>query len=480
MRDSKQDSGVSRRTFLKVGATAAGGVSLAASRAGRPEGRLAAPLRTKNVRVKAAFVYPPTQSLKDAGYYSWPGSGFGAEERQKEYAAALERMGSELGVHIELEPRALDTEADASRFVEDASSTHPDGILLILFKKGHWNRVVQIVETAKLPVVTYAPLGVLLVDHIKPAREKPNLYLINSEEFDAVQDGLRMIRAGAWMKQSRIMNIDGQEEKSVQVPVLGTEIHTLPHQRFYDVYRDTADTDEVRKLARAYRGGAREILEPSDNDILEAARAYVALKMLLLADEADALMMNCLPGLQHPHKHVPPCMAFMTLRDEGIPAGCQSDLNATLSLMLGQYLFNRPGFQQNASMDTVQNLYFGAHCTCPSRMNGPGTRPEPYVLRSHAEAGWGCVPRVLLSKGQDVTMAYYMSSDAPELVVYTGTIVDCPDTPPTGGCRTNIQMTINEVEDVCEVKGMHQAIFYGNHGNDLRAFGQLFGVKVLT
>ncbi|MCC6699092.1 MAG: hypothetical protein IT365_25940 [Candidatus Hydrogenedentes bacterium] len=428
----------------------------------------------------AAFVYPPTQTLKDAGYYSWPGSGFGAEERHKEHAAVLERMGAELGVQIDLEPVAIDTEEDASRFIQKVQSTQPDGIVLILFKKGHWNRITQIVETAKLPVVAYAPLGVLLVDHIRPAREKQNLYLVNSEKFDAVSDGLRMIRAGAWMKQCRIMNIDGQEEKSVRVPVLGTEIHTVTHQRFYDTYRDTGDTDEVLKLARAYRGGAREILEPNDKDILEAARAYVALKTLLAADEADALMMNCLPGLQHPHKHVPPCMAFMTLRDEGIPAGCQSDLNATLSLVLGQYLFNRPGFQQNASMDTVQNLYFGAHCTCPSRMNGPGTRPEPYVLRSHAEAGWGCVPRVLLTEGQDVTLAYYMSSDAPELAVYTGTIVGCPEIPPTGGCRTNIQMTINEVEDVRDVKGMHQAIFYGNHARDLRSFAQLYGVKTLT
>jgi L-fucose isomerase-like protein len=110
-------------------------------------------------------------------------------------------------------------------------------------------------------------------------------------------------------------------------------------------------------------------------------------------------MMDCLPGLRKPHKHPPPCMGFMCLRDEGIPAGCQADLNATLTLMLVQQLFGRPGFQQNSSMETENNHYFGAHCTCPSKLSGRDGPSQPYILMSHAEAGWGCVPRVLWPVG---------------------------------------------------------------------------------
>jgi hypothetical protein len=56
----------------------------------------------------------------------------------------------------------------------------------------------------------------------------------------------------------------------------------------------------------------------------------------------------------------------------------------------------------------------------------------------------------------------------------------CPGIPQTGGCRTNIEMTINEVDDVCDVKGMHQIIFYGNYARQLRIFCQLYGIKVVT
>jgi L-fucose isomerase-like protein len=48
--------------------------------------------------------------------------------------------------------------------------------------------------------------------------------------------------------------------------------------------------------------------------------------------------------------------------------GCESDLDATLTMMLLQELFRKPGFQHNPSFDTENNRYFGAHCTSASRM----------------------------------------------------------------------------------------------------------------
>ena len=50
--------------------------------------------------------------------------------------------------------------------------------------------------------------------------------------------------------------------------------------------------------------------------------------------------------------------------------GCESDLDGTLTMMLLQELFNKPGFLHNSALDTEANHYWGAHCTSPSRMNG--------------------------------------------------------------------------------------------------------------
>jgi hypothetical protein len=474
---------MSRREFLQTVGTTAAGVSVGSSRllaAAEPTAKENGG-KKGTATVRGAFIYPSTESLRQAGYYSWPGSDFNAEGRQKQYMAAIQRMEQDLGMHISMENKHLDDEQSINGFIGDVKQTMPDGLLLIPFKKGHWGHVTRIIEEVKIPTVVLATLGILLVDHINQLRDKPGVYLINSlDNLDAVKDGLKMIKTAHQMKNSRIVDIRGSELKETVVPHLGTQIRTIPLQRFYDEFKRTGATAEVQKLAYAYANNAEDVIQPTKTDVQEAAKTYFVLKLLIEAEKGDAVMMDCLPGLQNPRQHVPPCMGFMSLRDEGIAAGCQSDLNATLTLMLVQQLFDRPGFQQNASMETEKNHYFGAHCTCASKLNGTSLTSEPYILMSHCEAGWGCVPRVLWKTGQDVTMAQYVSGETPQMYIYSGKVVGSPKIPPTGGCRTNIEMTINELDDVCDVKGMHQVIFYGNYAKQLRTFCQLYGIDAAT
>ncbi|UCG46598.1 MAG: hypothetical protein JSU94_13955 [Phycisphaerales bacterium] len=478
--DLQKPSSMSRRGFLQaVGGTAAA-VSLSSARlsAGAPQNK-GAP--GKPATVRCAFLYPPTESLTRVGYYSWPGSSFDAEGRQKQYEAGLRTIEQRLGMKILTDGPVLDQAADVAAFIEQVKESPPDGLLLVLFKKGHWPHVLRIIEQTELPTVILATLGILLVDHINQVRERPGVYLINSlDNLDAVEDGMNMIRTVRWMKDSRILNIAGSQERESTVPHLGTRIRTVPGASFIEQFNSTETDDAVRKLADSYMKDAQQVVEPTKADILDAAKTYFVLKKMIRAENAQAVMMDCLPGLKRPHKHPPPCMGFMSLRDEGIPAGCQADLRATLTLMLVQQLFDRPGFQQNASMETEANHYFGAHCTCPSKLRGTNAAPEPYILMSHAEAGWGCVPRVLWPVGEQVTLAQYVTAETPQMYVYSGKVVGCPPIPATGGCRTNIQMTINEVEDVCRVKGMHQVIFLGNHARQLKAFCRLHRIAVVT
>jgi L-fucose isomerase-like protein len=472
---------MSRRDFLHTLGVTAAGISLsynellAAGSARKPGNR-----QKGMATVRGAFIYPPTESLRKVGYYSWPASTFDAEGRQRQYMSRIKKIERNLGMRILMDAKPLDEPASVTKFISEVKQSKPDGLLLIPFKKGHWKHVTRIIEETKIPTVVLATLGVLLVGHINQLHRKSGVYMISSlENLDAVEYGMKMIRTARWMKEARIVNITGPEAKEENVPVIGTQVRTVPHERFYEEFRRTEATDAVKKLAKAYLKNAKEVVEPSKADILEAAKCYFALKRVIEAERADAIMMNCLPGLKRPHKHVPPCMGFMSLRDEGIPAGCQSDLNATLTLMLVQQLFDRPGFMQNASMETEKNLYFGAHCTSASKMHGINSPSEPYILRNHAEAGWGCVPRVLFSMGQEVTMVEYAAGEKPHMLIYSGKVVDCPPIPPAGGCRTNIEMTINEVNDVCDVKGMHQIIFYGNYAKELRAFCQLYGIDAV-
>lgn len=484
MKDTKQIQRreISRRMFLQTASATACGMSVILA-GGIPSVFATEVSRQQKgtATVRGAFIYPPTASLRKVGYYSWPGSSFNAEGRQEEYVTRIRGIERKLGMRISMDKKPLDDAGSVTRFISAVKQSKPNGLLLIPFKKGHWGHVTRIIEEAGIPTVVLATLGILLVDHINQLHEKSGVYLINSlDNLDAVEDGMKMIKTARWMKESRIVNIAGSKIRETTVPHLGTQVRTVPLTKFYEEFKRTKVTDAVKALANAYLKNAKKVVQPTKADILEAAKTYFVLKRIIETEQADAVMMDCLPGLSRPHKHPPPCMGFMSLRDEGIAAGCQSDLNATLTLMLVQQLFDRPGFQQNASMETEKNHYFGAHCTSASRMNGTTAPSEPYILMSHAESGWGCVPRVLFRPGQEVTMAQYLSGKEPQMYIYSGQVVDCPDIPRTGGCRTNVEMTINEVDDVCDVKGMHQIIFYGNYAKQLRTFCQLYGIQVVV
>ncbi len=486
MRPSHTTTRLSRRMFLQaMGGTATtlslgthhwlGGLALA-----QPAGQAKRP-----AVVRAAFLYPPTESLRKAGYYSWPGSSFDAEGRQVQYTGRLRALEAKLGIRVAPEQRPLDEEGAVAQFIRQVKAEPPDALFLVPLKKGHWPHVTRIVEETKLPTVVLGPLGVLLAVQVRELHHKPGVYMINSlDNFDAVEQGLRMVRTASWMEQACILNIAKSAAADRRVPHLGTKVRTVANTEYIDEFKRTGATEEVKELAARYKSGATRILQPNDEDVFDAARASVALRRVVEAAKVDAVMMDCLPGLQYPHQHVPPCMGFMDSRDRGMPAGCESDLDATLTMMLLQYLFERPGFQHNPTVETERNHYFCAHCTSATRMKGLDAPAEPYVLMNHAEAGWGCVPRVLFSPGQDVTITKYLSvkadSEKAQMLVYSGQIVGCPSVPQAGGCRTNAETTINELQDVTELKGHHLIMVYGNHAKALGRFCQMYSVEAMV
>jgi len=472
-----------RRDFLQAAGAVAGTAALFSGGSASAEAPAEIAARKRGIAtVRGAFVYPPSESLRKAGYWSWPGSSFDAEGRQKQYMARIKKIERDLGMRIAIDEKPLDDAASITGFINDVKKSKPDGLLLIPFKKGHWGHVVRIVQEAGITSVVFATWSVLFIAHVRQLYRQSGVYMINSpENLDAVAYGMKMIKTARWMKESRLLNIAGAAAKQATVPNLGTEVRTLPRERFMEAVKAIGVTPEVEQLAQAYLKNAKEVVEPGKADILDAAQAYFALKRLIDAEKADALMMQCLGGLTRPlggqAAHIPVCMGFMSLRDEGIAAGCEADLDATLTLMLLQQLFGKPGFQHNPAVDTHANQYFGAHCTCASKMNGVDKAPEPYVLRSHNEAGWGCVPRVLMTPGKEITLAKYLTGKTPRMHIYSGKIVRVP---PASGCRTNVVTTINELDDVCDVQGHHLSLVYGNYASQLRSFCQLYGIQVVT
>ena len=136
-----------------MGAAAGAATLFAGGAVAAPTTRTAAAGKKTPAKVRGAFLYPPSQTLREAGYWSWPGSGFDAEGHHQQYLAKIRAMERDLGMEIAMAPKGLDDDASVDRFIEEVKQSQPDGLLLIPFKKGHWPKLLRIVEQTKLPTV---------------------------------------------------------------------------------------------------------------------------------------------------------------------------------------------------------------------------------------------------------------------------------------------------------------------------------------
>jgi len=159
-----------------------------------------------------------------------------------------------------------------------------------------------------------------------------------------------------------------------------------------------------------------------------------------------------------------------------LPAGCEADIGAVGSHVIVQYLFDRPGFQQDPVAETARKAIIGAHCSCPTKLNGFDKPSEPYVLRHH-HAERDATAHPLWRIGQPVTSLDVLpaAKDKPTtLIISSGRVLENMKVPPAGGCVISVMVKFDGVEDVLTYPGFHQLFFYGNFRQQLVDFCRLF------
>jgi L-fucose isomerase-like protein len=149
-----------------------------------------------------------------------------------------------------------------------------------------------------------------------------------------------------------------------------------------DEYQRTAVDDEVQAMAADYTRRARRQVGATKEDMINGVRSYVVARTILKREQGDAITMDCLGALGRTKISLP-CIAWSKMNDDGVPAGCEADLGAVATHCIVQYLFDRPGFQQNPVAETARQAIIGAHCSCPTKLRGFSESPEPFDLLHH-------------------------------------------------------------------------------------------------
>lgn len=490
MCESCEGDGLRRREFLALGGAMGASLllsNLTGDRALSAEVAMP-PLAKKPARVLAAFLYPPADvvnagNMEDSWaphrWFTWPGNQFQPEAQQQKFTDRIRQMSASLGIEVEFAPRAIYQQAKAEEFVAQAKQAAPDAVLIVNF----WNtlsKLAFVMATASAPTaIVYHPVG---SNHQLPPeslRKAQGLYYIHSiENFDEIERGLRAVRAKKMLSQSRLLRVSGKTATVTQErePTLDVEIVGVPAQELNAMFDAIAPDDALRQEAAEFGKRALRVTEVRDEALIDAMRAHRAVRQIVGRYGADAIAIECLML-----EHRKPCLSFAVNNGELLPSGCENDLNATLTLMLGRWLLDRAGFQHNPEFDTSENRYFGAHCTCALKLHGPREASQPFAVRPFFHQ----LPKtaaldVQWTPGEPILVAKYLSGKN-TLCCWMGKVLESPSSPPTGGCATRVLTEIDGVKDVCDIyAGPHPVLFCGDrgHARRLKAFARMYRLKL--
>ncbi len=292
-----------------------------------------ADLRPKpTVRVTAAFLEMPRPY-----WLGWPGTTYDLDTHQQTYRTQLEKSAQTLGVQVALESSPIDSQEQVTAWLTKIAADSPDAILVMLQHMQCWSWVTQIAKESGIPVLVFAPVGTAFTGHVDGAARMPNVHVMSTLAWSAVEDSLRMVRAKRMYEETRVLWIHANSRNETVLDRLGVKVRAIPRDTFNLQFDKELVTDEVRDIASGLRKSAQKVVEPTEEDIHNCARAYVTAKRLLAAEKANALSMDCLGMVGSRLVPTPPCGAWTMLQDQGITAGCEADLFGAISMMLTSY-----------------------------------------------------------------------------------------------------------------------------------------------
>jgi len=466
---------VSRRRFLKgMGASAlalqTGLFQMASAVAGE------APKPKGQCRIMAAFTHPNVKEY----WLGWPGAAYDIAGHQKLYTETMEKAAKAQGVDLQIQQDTIHDDKALAGWQQKIAAAKPDGVLFVCMSlNAGWKYLNKFLDERgekPVPTVVFTPMGTSFTGHLQHSRKAKKAFVGATQDVGWLATAIRMLKTVWEMDRTRICVVRGNKVHDQKLDTIGTTLHWVPHEHYYEAKDAVKESDEVRAMADYYEKHAKKIVEPNKKDILDAAMNYFACRKVMAKEDCHGFTMDCL-GPVGSKKITPPCLAFSHLRDEGIVGSCEADWNAAISERLTHLLFNRPGFMQDPAPNTVRNTLMAAHCTCGARLKGCDQDPEPFILRSHSESDLGVAMQVLWPVGDRITLMKFTGPS--RIILGTGEILANIDTPPSGGCRTSVECTVDGVADSRDTKGFHQLLVWGNLEEEYKAYCALAGIEVV-
>ena len=292
----------------------------------------------------------------------WPGAVYDGEAARKMYTDKMMDTARRLGAKLDLRSKPIHSLAEAEGWISQAQTTNVDGLILVMLDRQEhsWPSATKVARS-EIPSIIYSPLGSSFTTNTVNLAEIPGCVIYSTDDFGQAAYGMKMLCAAAKMRRTRCVVIRGRRRSEAPLADTGITMQVVPATTFIEYYNETPDSEDIVAMADDYVRRARRRVGATRQDVINGVKSYYVAGKILEAEQADAITMDCLGALGKIKVSLP-CIAWSRMNDDGIPAACEADYGAVASHIMTQYLFERPGFQQDPVADTADDSIIGAHC----------------------------------------------------------------------------------------------------------------------
>ncbi|MCL2117690.1 MAG: hypothetical protein FWH27_04590 [Planctomycetaceae bacterium] len=489
-------SGISRRVFLGTSAALSAGLLFGEQASSDVALPIAANEWDQQPPVKVYVIL-----MGHIG--GWPGLKYDTREAvENVFSPYLEKLQQKLGNvvfvggdHIPQNPNAV------QELLPKIEESEAEAILGIHLTGCNSDAPFRVLCSTGLPVAIYAqPYSGhewIYVPYMQ--QEGAKIILGASRDINEIERLVSLLRVPAKMKKSKLILVSqpgyaaGSPEARDFDQVrekFGTEVIHVTPAEFVEIHQTIPEEDAIAEAENYWINQAREIREPSREEIIKSCKTYFALKKLMKERGAIALAMQCLGGVPIDILGYP-CLGFSRLLDDGAIGACEADMDSTLSMMMFLFAMGRPGFITDPVMDMATNSVIHAHCVSSTKMDGPQSERLPFIIRSHLEDEKGASLKVIVDRdiNREVTWVKLVHNNT--ILVTSGLIREDYDSG-IQGCRTKIvaEVTSSTARELLSKWGgnvigrdvmtlLHRVVFYGNHLDDFRDIAQLMELKFM-
>ena len=276
------------------------------------------------------------------------------------------------------------------------------------------------------------------------------------------------------MKKSRIGVVGGVSDwiltsSGEELKRFGPELVVIDTLDLLDEMK-MVDELEAKTVFRQLKDGFGRI-EVSEKEMIEAVRVYLAMRKLVSKRNLSAITIRCFDLLKN---DCTACIGMGLCNDDLIPAGCEGDLQAILTMVVVSSLASEPCWMANVARIDKNRITL-AHCTISTRMISDLAGA---TLVHHMESGKGVAIRGPMKEGE-VTLAR-IGRNLDKMSLAKGRIVKTDMRDPDL-CRTQVEIELegNAQDYLTNALGNHQIIVYGDLTEGLADFSRFKGIEAI-